>query len=342
MLKIGATYEISDVIRTDRFRIPAYPFNRIAYSHITDYYTAERGFRTVAAYDPYETDPQRVVLVRNNPTLFTDELNLVARNIIDTFRRSNPFIAWYAEDGTIFCGYSELVGWEPYEEVLAGQPGATITETNTPFYGRMSIAAKRPSGSFPAEFAPDLSVASMNSGRDPEINFLYRMLVDLRSPLSGARGHVISSGYIITTPGRTDSDGVVQRNPMVDSSADASNYPNLTEHKGSARVESVYYQGMSPNEGLGNVNRLSTRFQFDQTSGAVNQNSPASIQNSIGAQYSRKFIRVLVNKMDNDILLNRGSFEINGEQFFIGAVDSSLKTGELNLTAYRDLTDFER
>lgn len=332
MIKVGGVYSISDVVKTDRFRLPLSPFTRLAYSHIED--VTGPGIKDITqnrmSGDPYQTDPIRVMVIRDDPALITDQCNAEIESMIDRFTGSFPYIAWYASDDT-FLGYSYLIGFEPYSEVIDKSTNGDIA------YGRASIGAKSVGGSFSAKLEPDLPVDVTS----PSWNDLYPLKVADDSNIVAARTKVVAYGYIITEPGRTDSDGTVQRDPTNDSNATAVNYPVLTKHKGSARVLSIEYKSQDILDSLPKVNQFRDGMAVSlggfHGSSSVNVPSSSSVKSKITGVYSKKIVKLRINKMDNDVLLSRSRFMLRGEIFNIESVDSFNPTGQIELTASRDL-----
>lgn len=352
MIKVGGVYPISDVVRTDRFQIPFEPFTRIGYANIEKSRSSKVGRDgVVSTGDLYETDPIRVVIIKDSPALFSDLCNAASSELMERFLGSEPYIAWYSADDT-FCGYSSLADIEPYEEVN-NTSASWLSEFNTDYYGRTSVAARNATGPLQADLRPVLTEDTANHKwyededraptRDELIaveGVLYPLEVAPDSVLTSARGKVVTKGYIITNPGGMDSDGVVQRNPLTDSTATVANYPTITEHKGTARVLSMVFEPRDRNEDLPKVEQFNARAARDPFSSGVDKErepSDTALENKNIGVSSRKVLKLRINKMDNDALLTRGQFMMRNEILIISSVESFNTTGELELTAYREL-----
>ena len=217
MLKVGGVYSISDVVRTDRFQIPFNPFTRIGYAKIEKSRKSEVGQSgVVSTGDLYQTEPIRVVIIKDRPALFSDLCNAASSDLMDRFLGSEPYIAWFSEDDT-FCGYSSLADIEPYEEVN-NTSSSWLNEFNTDNYGETSVAARNIDGPLQADLRPFLEEDTANHKwyedenraptRDELISIegvLYPLEVSPNSEIVAAREKKITSGYIITNPGGTDS-----------------------------------------------------------------------------------------------------------------------------------------
>ena len=132
-----------------------------------------------------------------------------------------------------------------------------------------------------------------------------------------------ATAYIITNPGGTDSDGVVQRNPVLDGDADTVvNYPPApVEHKGTADILAMQYSPLLAPA------FLSLAQTGSRTSIRTDESPP------------QLTLDLLLYGMDAEALAIRGAIVIDNENWLINDMEVVDEYGTISSSVYRLLRE---
>ena len=290
------------------------------------------------SYLSTQSDPNfwRVTFGNRIPLQFEASLTAVADQIIAGLGGTDPYIAWF--DGTNrFMGYSIIIGTETYREfAMKGAKSRNNLNPTESFGVGFDLPSYGVLSGYDAGFS--VIVTGDNTRRngfrfsliDGVFSIGGRYAADQRGHLYEIRGHPETqiatarlanarSCYIITNPGGTDSDGVVQRNPLMDGEADRLvNYPPAPEkHEGTADILAMQYSPLLAPA------FLSLAQTGSRTSIRTDESPP------------QLTLDLLLYGMDADALATRGALVLDGHNWLINDMEIVDEYGTISSSVYR-------